>query len=285
MNQLRFAVIGGDQRQSYLYKLLGEQGFPVTACGVPGIECEDEEMKAVVAGSDVVILPLPVTQDGRTVNAPFAKTPIYLSDVFNSSVTDQLFLGGKVNKKLQASLRDRSITLIDYFQREELSILNAIPTAEGAIAIAMDETNRTIYGSRILVTGFGRLSKLLAPRLAALGADLHIAARKQADLAFIEAYGYTPHHFNTLKNIAGGFDILINTVPAMVFPAEVISKLREDAVLIDLASAPGGVDFEAAWKKGVTAVQALSLPGKVAPYSAAQIILSTIFNIIKEEKT
>ena len=62
----------------------------------------------------------------------------------------------------------------------------------------------------------------------------------------------------------------------MIFPRRVLAQLKPGCVLIDLASKPGGVDFEAAKELGVHAVQALSLPGKTAPRAAAEIIRDTI---------
>jgi dipicolinate synthase subunit A len=54
-------------------------------------------------------------------------------------------------------------------------------------------------------------------------------------------------------------------------------------LVIDLASKPGGVDFEYAQYKGIKTIHALSLPGKVAPVTTAMYMETVIYNIIKEE--
>lgn len=66
------------------------------------------------------------------------------------------------------------------------------------------------------------------------------------------------------------------------FPEKCLRRAQPGTVLIDLASAPGGIDFEAAAKLPVHAVQALSLPGRVAPKAAAEIIKTTIYHMMEE---
>lgn len=159
---------------------------------------------------------------------------------------------------------------------------NAIPTAEGAIEIAISETPVTIHGSKCLVLGYGKIGKILTKDLYGMGAITYAAARKYADLAMIEGHGYEPLQMSTLKGRINEFDIIFNTVPALILDDEVLSKVQKDALIIDLASKPGGVDFEAAKKYGLRVIWALSLPGKVAPITSGAIIKDTIMNIINE---
>lgn len=159
---------------------------------------------------------------------------------------------------------------------------NAVPTAEGAIEIAISETPVTIHGSKCLVLGYGKIGKILTKDLYGMGAITYAAARKYADLAMIEGHGYEPLQMSTLKGRINEFDIIFNTVPALILDDEVLSKVQKDALIIDLASKPGGVDFEAAKKYGLRVIWALSLPGKVAPITSGAIIKDTIMNIINE---
>ena len=159
---------------------------------------------------------------------------------------------------------------------------NTIPTAEGAIEIAISETPVTIHGSKCLVLGYGKIGKILTKDLYGMGAITYAAARKYADLAMIEGHGYEPLQMSTLKGRINEFDIIFNTVPALILDDEVLSKVQKDALIIDLASKPGGVDFEAAKKYGLRVIWALSLPGKVAPITSGAIIKDTIMNIINE---
>ena len=174
------------------------------------------------------------------------------------------------------------VVFFDYFAREELEIANAVPTVEGAIQIAMEELPTTLFGIRALVLGFGRLGKLLAHRLKGLGANVTVAARSYGDLAWIEAYGYQSERMEQLDGWLGGYQMVINTVPARVLDRARLADLDEGTLVIDLASKPGGVDRKAADRLGRQVIWALSLPGKVAPVTAGGAIRSTIYNMLHE---
>ena len=164
----------------------------------------------------------------------------------------------------------------------ERPIGNALPTAEGALQLAMEATDRTIHGSRCLVTGFGRIGRLLAERLQALGAHVTVSVRRYSDIAWASAWGYACLQTGRLAGTLGGFDLIFNTVPALVFDAERLRELREDCVILDLASAPGGVDLDAAKDLGRNVRAAPGLPGKVAPRTAAAAIRDSIYHILEE---
>ena len=161
-------------------------------------------------------------------------------------------------------------------------IANAVPTAEGAIELAISETPITIHNSKCLVMGYGKVGKALSRALSALGAHTYVQARKYADLALIENHGCHPLTMNEAKTHIGDFDIIFNTIPALVLDADTLRAVSRKALIIDLASKPGGVDFSAAKQIGLNVVWALSIPGKVAPVTAGLIIKDTITNILTE---
>ncbi len=281
-----FAVIGGDLRSAYLAGLLAADGYKVITSGFDSTDlppcvtgCTNPAQAASLA--DCVILPLPVTTDGSNINAPFSRVRITLDQVLNALKPEQGLVGGAVSDSVRHEVEGRGLTIHDYLKREELAISNAVPTAEGAIQLAMEELPITISGARCLITGFGRIAGTLSRLLVALGADVTVAARKFSDLARAQTHGCAAIELNRLDQ-AGDFDVIFNTVPVMLFSREILQNMDKNTLLIDLASKPGGVDFAAAAELQLKTIWALSLPGRVAPKSAGAIIKSTILNMVKE---
>lgn len=286
---LTFAFIGGDPRQVQAISRLASDGhsirtlaleqasFPV---GLPIHEASD--LKTCLMGADIVLLPLPYSNGEETICTPFSKKTVYCSDILREMKPHQLLLVGRADPKLQALADLYSIHVIDYAKREELAILNSIPTAEGALEIALRETPHTIHNSRCLILGYGRIGKHLGMILQGLGAKVTVAARKESDLAWIRARGMDGIPFSTLAEHLQDWDIVWNTVPAMVLDFKLLSRLSDHCLILDLASRPGGVDFDTAQILGKKVIWALSLPGKCAPETAGDIIKDTIVHILEE---
>lgn len=280
------AVIGGDLRQLTLARLLKREGYHVFLYGfdkdIRLDALEFDRDKDFALSADIVILPIPVTFDGVTINSPYSKNPMTVEEFLYGINPSALVFGGQIQPNLQKAFEENQIAYRDYLKREELSIKNAVPTAEGAIEIAIAETPITIHGSKSLVLGYGKIGKILSKMLFGLGAQTYVEARKYADLAMIEGHGYEPLDLYNLKDRINEFDIIFNTVPSLILDRDVLSNVKKDALIIDLASKPGGVDFDAAKELGLRVIWALSLPGKVAPVTSGAIIKDTIMNIIKE---
>jgi len=168
------------------------------------------------------------------------------------------------------------------FEAGTLAVANAVPTAEGAVQLAMEHLPITIHNSRVLVIGFGRLGRALAPRLRALGARVWVCARRYEQRAAAECMGLGSEGMDRLSDWLCSYDLVFNTVPAPVLGVEELAALKEGALVIDLASRPGGVDLDAAAALGVRVVWALSLPGKVAPVTSGRYIKNTIYHIMEE---
>lgn len=289
MNKIiHFSFIGGDLRQKSVMCSLANDGHKVCSFGfskqllsdAPFIICSPN-LEECVKHADVVILPLPYGKEDY-LNAPFSDDKIHTSDLLRCMDDKQLLFAGKVDERLKTLAALYNLHPIDYMEREELAVCNAIPTAEGALEIAMSETPYTLHGANCLVIGYGRIGKILSKDLQALGAYTYIAARKHADLAWIKANAMIPVPLPVLEHFINIFDIIFNTAPAPLLDYKRLSLLQKDCLVIDLASPPGGVDFEAAGQLGRKVIKALSLPGKVAPNTAGEIIKDTIVNILEE---
>lgn len=281
-----FAIIGGDQRQIAMAESILDDGYKVNAVGFEKTELKKgiikTDMDNAIKKSKYIILPLPAVTKNNCLNAPYAEFEIKVNDDFARKMYEKkVFCGMDSKLKLTSDIWN-NIDLRDYSKKEEFAIKNAVPTAEGAIEIAMHEYGGTINGSRCLVVGYGRIGKILSSMLKGIGANVTVSARKSEDLVWIKIFGY-----NTIltRKISSNhnFDIIFNTVPALIFDELVLKNVAQNSIIIDLASMPGGVDFEAAERLKIKTIQALGLPGKVAPKTAGEIIKNTIYNMIEEE--
>lgn len=281
--QKNFGIIGGDFRQIYLAERFLSSGAGSILWGFNKLNnskllMQPPELSNLISNSEYVILPLPITRDGATLNAPFSDEKIELNEEFWSSLERKVVFGGMISSIKSLP----KIKIYDYSEREEFKILNAIPSAEGAIKIALDQSSKTLFGSKCFVAGFGRIGKILSDRLKKFGAEVTVSARKSSDLAWIKALGYKPLVLNkSTGNL--DYDFIFNTIPYIVFDSDMLAKCSKNAVVVDLASAPGGIDDDAARMLGFEYIHALGIPGKLFSKSASDIIYDTIKNILAEE--
>ena len=285
---MKFAVIGGDMRQAKLAELLAADGHAVSTFAIDKIRLEGSAVQKTLIREAVddaacVIMPLPVTSREGMLNAPLSSGLHTTREVLSVLRTDQVLCAGRVDAATLELADSMGISLVDYLDREELAVANAVAAAEGAIQLIMEETPITVCHSSCLVIGFGRIGKILCHRLRGLGAHVTASARRYADLAWIRAYGYEAVETASIDATLPRYDVVVNTVPARILGENRLSKVRRGCLCLDLASKPGGLDFSAASKLGVKAVWALSLPGEVAPVSSGAIIRDTIYNILNEK--
>lgn len=283
----KISIIGGDLRIVKLAEMLIEEGVEVFSYGLEKTEVLDlnkcENIEEVVKKSNIILSSIPFSSNGKTINAPFSNKKIFVEDILKC-LTGKTLIAGTIKQDVYELAKEKDIKVIDILKREELAVLNAVSTAEGTIKIAIEETPKNLHGSNILVMGFGRIGKILSNMLKGLGAKVACEARKNSDLAWIKAYGYEPIPISNLKENLDRFDIIINTIPYIILDKDNLENVRKDALVIDLASNPGGVDREAIKEKQIKFVWALSLPGKVAPVTSAEFIKETLYNIFSEIK-
>lgn len=275
------SILGGDLRQVYLARLLLEDGWRAATWGLEkGGGSGGVPLDQALEG-EILLLPMPVCRNGM-LHLPLTDTELEAERLWARLRYDQLLLGGMTGDLSRRLMADYGLTLLDYYAREETQIANAVPTVEGALQLAMESTDRTLHGSRCLVIGYGRIGRLLADRLLALGAEVTVSARKYGDLAWIEAWGCRSVQTGALTGQLERFDLIFNTAPALILDGARLRETREDCVIIDLASAPGGVDLEAAKWLSRQVIPAPGLPGKVAPRTAAAAIRDSVYHILEE---
>jgi len=256
---VKLFFLGKDKRSEYLKKLYeGEVTIVKT-----------------ISDAEYVIFPIPFTKDKVHITGE----DILVEDIITKCINKTIF-SGSIPREFRRQLEINNVTYIDLMELDEVAYLNAIPTAEGAIAKAMEITSETIHGANVLVLGFGRVAKILADKLKGLNANVFCAARKEKDLAHIKALGYNVVNINQMDDCLNSMDIVFNTVPTMILGEKKLKLLNHDSIIIDLASAPGGVDFDKAKELGINATLELGIPSKVAPKSAAKYLKESIDKVI-----
>ncbi|GBF34194.1 dipicolinate synthase subunit A [Desulfocucumis palustris] len=287
LNGVTVAVLGGDARETILAERLAALGATVRVVGLPVNKKENiilcRNPAEGLEGVDAVILPVPGINDQGRLYTAYPDRPLILSEEMLASLSPgtPVFVGvaKPLLKKMAAGA---GVTLIEIMEIDEVAILNSIPSAEGAVQIAMEKTPITIHGSKSVVLGFGRTAVTLARMLKALGAKTTVVARNTAARARAAEMGLEAVDFAALPGVLGSAEIIFNTVPFMVLDEEVLNLIPREALIIDIASVPGGTDFSAAKKLGLTAIHALGLPGKVAPKTAGNILAGVVPRLLAE---
>lgn len=282
-----FLVAGGDLRFVTLAEKLAEH-YTVYAAGFDRNVTMSDRVRVIdrvtdmKGRADYIVLPLPVSSDGITVNTPYSGRSLSLDSVITAVKEGGIVFGGLVPAEIKKHIEEKKLIVEDYAKREEFAVLNAVATAEGAIQFAMEELASTLSRRRVLILGAGRISRVLTDMLKGFHTDITVAARKCSDLAWAGVNGCRSVKINALDTVIGNYDVIFNTVPAVILDEKLLKLIGRNCLVIDLASKPGGVDFDTAGNLGVKTLWLLSLPGKVAPVTSGEVIAGTITNILCE---
>ena len=300
-NKPKISVLGGDHRQVAVAKELSKREISVYVSGLSaehaaeyGIK-ECENVLEAVEDTDAVILPLPAGMDGNVLNCPAYKNSerIPLDDIIECMNDKAVLFGGRIPQNTVVKAQGRGIKVYDYFLWENLQIKNAYITAEAALSIAMNSLDKCVKDARFAVTGTGRISRLLSELLRRMGSDVTVAARNSDSLVYFELMGCKTvqiiEHSGADKKrwyseLENGYDIIFNTVPAWLFDRAFLEKADKSLMIIELASAPGGVDICAARELSTNVLWASSLPGKYAPHSAGSLIAECILEKLADKE-
>ena len=272
----KFIFIGGDKRQQYAAQYLMQKGCSVAFAD----DCP--EFEQLISNADYIVLPLPVSRDSTRVNSPLSIAPVPLKRVIRAVEKEQTVFAGMPSEDFADSLKCKGVTLYDYYKNEALTILNSISTAEGVIFEIIGNTNANIHSMKIAVIGYGKAGSAIARRLSALGAEVVVAARSERDRAAALSDNCKAIDLYKFEQIAENCELVVNTVPARVIDEKIIEKLPKSCLMIEVSSAPYGIDFQAAEKHGIRVIRAPSLPGRTAPKSAGEAIAKTILGVVEQ---
>ena len=267
---MKIAVIGGDKRMSAVARLFCESVYD---CETAATASRSNDVFEVIKDSAVTVLPLPCQKGGK-LNAPTSNKEIYVGDIFTAGSGKTLFVGGMLPPDLPQS---EDISL-----REDFLLKNAVLTAEGAIEIALRESDFSLFGARIAIFGYGRIGARLASLLNAFGAEVTVVARRSESRALAEISRLSAVGFEKAAEVLRSSDVIFNTVPKRIFGKAELSSFRQDSLYIELASPPYGIAEEDMALCNAKTVLASGLPGKTAFESAGRIIFDTVLAVMRE---
>ena len=261
MAEYDIAVIGGDKRTAYMVPFFRDMGYRVICYKISQVKGKTlaadgtaESLQQAVESAKVIVGGIPLEKKGI----------VNLRELSRHLRKHHKVFGGVIPEAFRQECDERGISCYDYMKDESIAIFNAIATAEGAILEALLHKDTNIHRSRSLVLGYGRCGTVLAQKLKALSSSVTVCGNVPAELARAETMGMDTLPLERLEEAAGEYEYIYNTIPAPVIKEEILEKLQEEALIIDIASGRGGVDYQAAERLGVNALHCLGLPGKYA---------------------
>lgn len=289
--QYDYAVIGGDLRQVYLAeelanlrnrvihyalikppKQLSNTSFPVKS---PSLEM-------AIGSAHCIICPIPFSRDGLYLNQNVLEEPLPLGELLDMLKPDQAFFAGNIPAEFETAAGKKGIFLYDFMKNNSLALFNTIATAEGVICEAIQKSPRNLHHSKCAVLGYGRCGRTITNYLKGTFCNVSVFSRDTDELALAGTIADNTIPLCELRKHVNKFDFIFNTIPAKILTGNLLYKMKSSVTIIDIASAPGGVDYETAKKLGINASLCLGLPGKYSPYSCAKSIINVIKNELKE---
>lgn len=270
------AILGGDTRMlEHIRGALADgaitrhHGCVAEAAGIAGAQACATPAEALT-GADIVSCPIPGVSVDAALYAPHAPAPIRLHpELLKLLATGAVIFSGPMPAEMEHWAQAAGIKALDYSEDDPLSILHAIPTAEGAIRVAVEHTTETLCGMKTLCIGYGRVGVSVAAAFRAMNARVTLAARNPAQLARAESFGFDTVHTDRLIEVMGAYDLIVSSPTAKVVTRALLAAVKPGALVIDLRSPPGSVDHDAAKELGTKLIWARAQAG-TAPRTAGR---------------
>ena len=260
-----------------------EKGYDVSSYGLFDWDDDTDKLKGIISEESVVILPLPAKRNDKTIIMPFSKREITIERLMSLLGKGNVVMGGMIKGELLSRLRETEIPFVDYYNNDFIE-KNAVLTAFGTLKILLEHIDFALPLGKYAITGYGRVAKETASLLTALSCDVTIFARNssQRDDAMIK--GCKAQSLSDLVTESRNFDIIINTIPCNIINEDTLQNMNKNCKIIELASAPYGLDFDTARKYSIDVVKAFGLPGKYTAKTAGEIIGKRVEEYLNKEE-
>ncbi|MEW6048065.1 MAG: dipicolinate synthase subunit DpsA [Bacillota bacterium] len=287
LRDIPLLVAGGDERELCLARRLLELGARLSMAGfprdvLPPGATGPVTLREAAGRVRAIVCPLSGTDAEGNIRVRMdAHVTLRLDGAsLAGCLPGTLLLIGTARPVVRELVRRLRLVLVELNQDEEMALLNSVPTAEGALQLAMANLRITIHQSRALVVGLGRCGQQITRILVAMGASVKAVVFNRVEGARAYILGVDAVHPDEIGAAAAEVDVVFNTAPAMMLSEPVLARMEPSTLIIDIASDPGGTDFEAAKLKGLRAIHAVGLPGRVAPRTAGRILASVVPDLL-----
>lgn len=283
----KLGIFGGDLRQVYMAEAFIQMGYSITVYGlyenIRKANCYTaSSLEELFKLSNVLIGPIPISQDKINVTSKEIFSDLTIDNIVSLLDIHHTLMGGNIPNSLTDICVTKKISYFDYMKSNKIAVKNGIATAEGAIMEAIRSSDINLHHSNCLVLGYGRCAKILAQKLEGLHAFVTVAARSEDALAYAEATGHGTILLNNMKDHISSFDYIFNTIPSKILDSHILKLVNPNVTIIDIASAPGGIDYEYSKNHDINALLFLGIPGKVSPRSSANILVTETLAYLKE---
>ncbi len=283
MRKRNIVLIGGDKRQKYLMEYLADKGYDISSYGLFDWDDDTDKLKGIIGEDSVIVLPLPATRNDKTIVMPFSKREITIDRLMSLLGKDNLVFGGIIKGELLSRLRETEIPFVDYYDTKFIE-KNAVLTAFGALKILLEHIDFALPLGKYAVTGFGRVARETTALLTALSCDVTVFARNSSQREDAMIKGCKAEKLSDLKYFSHKYDVVINTIPSQIICEDTIKNMNKSCKIIELASAPYGLDFDMGRRYSIDVVKAFGLPGKYTPKTAGEIIGKKIQSYLQKEE-
>lgn len=273
---MKLLVLGGDIRLHYTAERL-KQKYEVYTYGVSELDMLPDEP------CDAAVLGLPASRDGINISAPLCRDPVSFTVLKKLVKCGGIVIGGMISPAIRKFCAENGFFCEDHYCDEAVMLRNAVPSAEGALAVGINATPEQMLGQKVLILGFGRIASQLAVYLTAMGCEVIVAARSREKRAKARMLGCRAVGFDVLGDILPEVTLIYNTVPCAVIGEDELAVFDDEAVYVELASV-SGIDSEALKRHSVTVIKAGGLPAKTAPKTAGEIIADAVEEILDTYK-
>jgi len=265
-------VFGGDKRHYIAAEILQDRGYDVAVCGFEKM-AHQSNLKSVEAESlpyaDFCLLPAPYKDIDGAVKMPFSDKRVKLYKICAQLNPNAMIVFGGADEDSRNIFSDLNLSSYDILADETYTVKNAFITSQAAVMLACSRSLRALSDCGIMICGYGRIGKTLLQLLKGFHAEITVTARKEKDLEWIRTEGSKAVNTGDIHTVIGENDIIFNTIPSRVIYKRELEMAKKDAIFIELASKPHGIDFDEAKRLGLETYIELGLPGRFFPYSAA----------------